>query len=201
MLIQWCLKGITEKAGVFEDAAAKANLVGLGVRSSWLFGLRGNDIFEFPERSHGALSRAALTAHVHAYSTAGQATPYISLSAGCVELDPYATATTTYSAWETALDFATSHGTQSGFVYRLWVIVTPKPAPELPGFAEEVRELNSFDDFAEFHYEGEISAKLFVPARQIEWVEKYDRDLNLLWRARNPDFVPPERVSNVLDYR
>jgi hypothetical protein len=201
MLVQWCLKGIAEGATGPEDALAQSRLGGPGLKSSWLFDLRGNaDIFEFPERSHKALSYSALDAHVHSYSTVGRTTPYISLSAGCVELDPFTPTTTTIKAWETALDFATRSGTQSGFVYRLWVLVSPKPAPELPGFAEEVRELNSFDTFAQFHHEGEITAKLFVPARQIEWVEKYDRDLSLLWRARNPDFVPPERVSNLLDY-
>lgn len=43
------------------------------------------------------------------------------------------------------------------------MLVTPKPAPELPGFAEEVRELNLFRQFCVYHHEGEIAAKLFVP--------------------------------------
>jgi hypothetical protein len=82
----------------------------------------------------------------------------------------------------------------------MWVLVSPKPAPELPGFAEEVRELNLFQQFCVFHNEGEVAAKLYVPARQIHSFEKFDHQLNRIGAPQlNPDFVKPERVSNVLD--
>jgi hypothetical protein len=38
--------------------------------------------------------------------------------------------------------------------------VTPKPAPELPGFGEEVRDINFFVQFGLYHSEGEVAAKL-----------------------------------------
>ena len=64
-----------------------------------------------------------------------------------------------------------------------------------------MRELNLFRKYAIFHEEGELAAKLFVPARQIEQVYKYDMNLNRVrgWPKANIDFVPPERISNVLE--
>jgi hypothetical protein len=152
-----------------------------------------------PPGSHGALSQAALDAHVNGFGGVAANTPYLSLSAGCVELDPATRTTTTYQALLTALDFATNGGTTEGYVFNLWVLVCPKPAPELPGFGEEVRELNIYSQCTTFHHEGEIAAKLFVPARQIERWDKYSSALKWLKDGTNSDFVSPERVSNVLE--
>lgn len=196
MLIQWCLKGMAQQVPQFGDAEALAVLTGEGLTSAWLRQLPAPPL---ASGSHAALSKAALDAHVNGFSSVMASTPYISLSAGCVELDPGMATTTVHSALVTALDFATDAGTRSGYVFRLWVLVSPQPGPELPGFGEEVRELNLYRQFAIFHDEGEIAGKLMVPARQIEWVEKYDSALTVLWRRTNPDFVPPERISNVLD--
>jgi hypothetical protein len=198
MLIQWCLKGITER-GSFSDNQVAAALAGEGLSSAWLRGQRQPSMANFPGQTHYVLSRNALDAHVNGFGTSASSTPYFSLSAGCVELDAVTRQTTTFSALQTALEFATESGSRPGYVFRMWVLVSPKPAPELPGFAEEVRELNLFAQYAPFHYEGEVAAKLYVPARQIEWAEKYDEKLRRQWRWPNPRFVPPERVSNVLD--
>lgn len=198
MLIQWCLKGIREQP-TFGDPEAQAVLRDVGLSSSWLRTPVGRDIRTFPPDSHWALSQAALNAHVNGFASAAATTPYISLSAGCVELDPATATTTVYPALDTALEFATDSGRCDGYVFRMWVLVSPKPGPELPGFAEEVRELNLFRQFALYHYEGEIAAKLFIPARHIEWAIKYDRGLRQINRWNNPGFVPPQRISNVLD--
>jgi hypothetical protein len=43
---------------------------------------------------------------------------------------------------------------------------------------------------------------LFVPARQIESVQKFDRDQNPVvppFLLTNSNFVAPERISNVLE--
>jgi len=197
MLIQNCLKGIAEQAG-FGDHEARAALLAEGLSAAWMRAQK-SPIPQLPQDSHAALSQTALNAHVNGFGSAKGSTPYFSLSAGCVELDPATATTTTYTALQIALDFATDGARRSGYVFRLWVLVSPKPAPELPGFAEEVRELNLFRQYAVYHYEGEIAAKLFIPARQIEWVEKFDAKLNRQWRLSNPNFVAPERVSNVLD--
>jgi hypothetical protein len=83
-----------------------------------------------------------------------------------------------------------------------------KPAAELPGLAEEIRDLNLFANFYTYHRQGEVTAKLVVPRRQIEWVIKFDHDLQpakTFWTAsgrnylNNGDFVGPERVSNVIE--
>ena len=116
------------------------------------------------------------------------------------ELDPSATSTVIYTALDTALSFATDDGQCNGYVFDLWVLVSPKAAAELPGFAEEIRELNLFSQYAVFHDEGEIAAKLFVPARQIQSVEKFDKNLNSLGKDTNSSFVSPERISNVLEF-
>jgi hypothetical protein len=198
MLIQWCLKGVPETLGVFSDSEASAVLSDAGLTSSWLRGV-GQPITFLPPGSHATLSQSALDAHVNGFGGVAANTPYLSLSAGCVELDPATLTTTTYEARLTALDFATNGGTTDGYVFKLWVLVSPKPAPELPGFGEEVRELNIYSQCTTFHHEGEIAAKLFVPARQIQKFDKYSREL--VWQKDqwNLSFVPPERVSNVLD--
>jgi hypothetical protein len=88
------------------------------------------------------------------------------------------------------------------------VVTGLKPAAELPGLAEEIRDLNLFADFYAYHRQGEVTAKLVVPRRQIEWVVKFGPDLQparASWTAsgknhlNNGDFVGPERVSNVIE--
>jgi hypothetical protein len=199
MLIQYCLKGIPEQAGVFDDGTVSKVLAGHGLSAAWLRSHQHDSCLSFPDLSHLALSQNALNAHVNSFGSVHRASPFLSLSAGCVELDPTTATARTYSALQTALDFATNGGRQSGYVLRMWVLVSPKPAPELPGFAEEVRDLNLFRQYTVYHHEGEIAAKLFVPARQIERVEKFDHALNLLRFDVNAEFVAPERLSNVME--
>jgi hypothetical protein len=185
----------------FGDNEAVAAITDAGLVSAWLRNPTGRDIRTLPAGSHASLSQTALNAHVNGFAAAAATSPYISLSAGTVELDPGKTTTTVYPALKTALRFATNTGRQSGYVFRLWTLVSPKDCPELPGFAEEVRELNIFQQWATFHHEGEIAAKLFVPARQIQMVAKFDSGQRLLpsWPQVNADFTPPERISNVLN--
>lgn len=200
MLLQWCLKGIVEDQD-FSDSEARAAVDRVGIASNWLRGRLRDALPDYPSLGHDCLSQAALDAHVNDYGNVGPVTPYISLSAGTTELDPMRSPVF-FPALRTALSFATCQGTAAGYVFRLWVLVTPKPGPELPGFAEEVRDLNLFHQFARYHYEGEIAAKLYVPARQIETVTKYDSRLVPVWSEpyRNKlVFVPPGRVSNVVD--
>jgi hypothetical protein len=186
------------KTNTFGDAEAQKILTDDGLKSAWLRN-SSSHVSSLGADSHVVLSQTALDAHVNSFGAVSGVTPYISLSAGCRELDPSATASITYTALETALSFATQTGTSEGYVFRLWVMVSPKPAPELPGFGEEVRELNLFGQYAVYHDEGEIAAKLFVPARQIEYVEKYDANLKSLGKTLNAGFVSPDRISNVIE--
>jgi hypothetical protein len=198
MLIQWCLKGIPESKS-FGDPDVAAILNDRGLSSTWLRGAGGTPS-DLPAHSQAKLSQHDLDLHVNGFSTAHASTAYLSLSAGCVELISPGN-TVTHSALKTALDFATAGATCKGYVFLCWVLVSPKPAPELPGFAEEVRNLNLFQQFSIFHHEGEIAAKLYVPARQIHSAHKFDQGLAHLQQFPNTGFVPPERVSNVLEMR
>lgn len=198
MLIQWCLKGIPESTS-FDDAYVVTALSDHGLSATWLRGA-GGAFSDLPGQSQAKLSQHDLDLHVNGFGAAHSTTAYLSLSAGCVELISPGN-TVTHSALKTALDFATASGTSNGYVFVCWVLVAPKPAPELPGFAEEVRNLNLFQQFSIFHHEGEIAAKLYVPARQIHSAHKYDPGLNHIRPFQNASFVPPERVSNVLDMR
>ena len=87
------------------------------------------------------------------------------------------------------------------------MITELQPAAELPGLAEEVRDINLFGGFFAYHKQGEVTGKLVVPRRQVQWVVKYGPDrrtLNTSWPSgpavhlHNPDFISPDRVSNVI---
>jgi len=157
--------------------------------------------------SQSRLSESALDDHVNDYDSVRSATPYISLSAGCVEYIGYTSRPLVHPAFKTALDFATDGGNSEGYVFRCWVITGLKPAPELPGVAEEIRDLNIFSGCYPFHTEGEIAAKLLVPRKQIHWVKKFGPDLRPMAMSGashsgstiyNSEFVVPSRLSNVL---
>lgn len=196
MIIQWCLKGIPHQLGKFEDTHAQGILDGDAITSAWLRNV-STSASQLPWGSQQVLSEMALDQHVHDHVTFGATTPYVSLSAGCVER--VATGVVVrHSALQTALAFATGGGMHPGYVFLCWVQVSPKPAPELPGFAEEIRDLNIYSPYSIFHDEGEIAAKLFVPALQIRSATYFDQNLVRGRRLDNPAFVPPERISNIM---
>jgi hypothetical protein len=196
MLVQWCLKGIALSAS-FGDAEAHRVLTTTGILSRWAWSNGHRTLDAAWPDAHAALSDAALAAHVNAYGSVAAGTPFISLSAGVIERDPTTRVAIPHSAWTTALDFATRGGTTEGYVFECWVQLPGNPAPELPGFGEEVRDLNLHRGFAWWHHEGEVAAKLVVPPRQIQRVTKFAPDLRPIGGLVNHDFVPPERISNI----
>ena len=204
MLVQWCLKGVPW-SHAFDDAAAWDAATTIGLTSNWVRtpGNASAALQHAWPAAHAALSDAALAAHVNAYASVASRTPYLSLSAGVVERDPVSRLPIHHPAWTTALDFATRGGRGDGYVFECWVQLPGNPAPELPGFGEEVRDLNLHQGFAWWHHEGEIAAKLVVPPRQIRCVLKFDATQQPLPLSKgpasgvNPDFVPPERISNI----
>jgi hypothetical protein len=199
MLVQWCLKGVPWSTG-FGDAEALRVLSHEGLTSNWVRANGGRSFMTGLVDGHAALSDAALAQHVNAYATVAATTPYVSLSAGVVERNPTTRTPIRHRAWTTALDFATGGGTGDGYVFECWVQLPGNPAPELPGFGEEVRNLNLHGRFARWHHQGEIAAKLVVPPRQIRRVLKFTislKQLSFAAGAFNPQFVPPERVSNI----
>lgn len=206
MQINWCLKGISQSSS-FGDAQAAGVLTDSGLLSAWMIANSHQNAAQANIDAQNALSFSALDDHINSYGLVGRDTPYISLSAGCVEFSGDATPPIRYTALRTALDFATSGGTTSGYIFRCWVVTSLKPVPELPGFAEESRDLNLFRDFYGYHFEGEVTAKLFVPRKQIQWVLKvgpHVMPVSASWTIPaqstlyNPDFVHPDRLSNVI---
>jgi hypothetical protein len=207
MQINWCLKGIAESPS-FGDAQAAAVLSSTGILSSWMFANAALPSHQANIDAQSALSASALDDHVNNYARVVGNTPYVSLSSGCIEYAGSTHPPLRHPALRTALRFATKGGKQFGYVFGCWVITGLKPAPELPGFAEEIRDLNIFANFYSYHCQGEVTAKLVVPRRQVQWVMKFDRHLRpaaASWTSPrnhylgNGDFLDPERVSNVIE--
>lgn len=210
MQIQWCLKGIAERSPgptggpKFGDAEAMA-LLSTGILSSAVHQDASNTLIPAISDAHHKLSDVALDDHVNNFPSVGHKTPYISLSAGVVLPAPVG-GVSVLPAWQTAAAFATRYGKSIGYIFRCWTVVSPKGAPEIAGVSDAVRDLNIFRKFWIFQDEGEIAAKLIVPARQIECVHKIDRFLkparfvgDRRTRVGNPDFVRPDRLSNLLE--
>lgn len=209
MQVNWCYKGISESK-TFGDTEATAVLSRTGIVSAWMLANSGVALNITNVVSQNALNANALDNHVNMYGLVAGTTPYISLSAGCREYAGPHAVPINYAALRTALDFATNGGTVPGYIFRCWVITGLKPAPELPGIAEETRDLNLYANLYHYHDEGEVTAKLIVPRRQVHWVLKVGsnlRPLHAAWtpaggpiRANlNPDFVIPDRVSNIIE--
>jgi hypothetical protein len=210
MLIHWCMKGI-EETSTFGDADAQAILDSTGLLSAWMHSQAAQPLAAAHIDGQAALNTTALDDHVNDYGFVRLTTPYISLTTGCWENvttgppfhDPLPPLH--YPAWATALKFATDWGRKPGYIFRCWVVVAPSVAAELPGLADEVRDLNIFHDFWNFHREGEVTAKLYVPRRQVQHAIKVDvRGSPTDWSDGHPptrlnsDFVPPERVGNIV---
>jgi hypothetical protein len=207
MQINWCFKGIAESSS-FGDTQAADVLSSTGILSSWMFANAPQPSHQANIDAQSALNASALDDHVNNYAAVVRSTPYISLSSGCIEYAGSSRPPLVHPALRTALRFATKGGTLSGYVFKCWVITGLKPAPELPGFAEEIRDLNIFASFYTYHREGEVTAKLVVPRRQVQWAMKFDRHLQPVaasWTSPrnhylgNSDFVDPELVSNVIE--
>jgi hypothetical protein len=202
MFVQWCLKGLPrrEAAGgdpAFDDAAAQDVLNRRGLSSNWLrrnLGLAQDDA---ARKRRDVLTARAVYDHVNNYGTAGPTTPYISLSAGCVERDKYLATNVSHPALATALDFATDWGRTEGYVFWCWVPLSLNPAPTVECVAEEVRELNTYMRYSAYQTEGEVSAKIHVPANQIQACVKYDAGLSVVASWTNASFDAPEALANI----
>jgi len=196
MFIQWCLKGISERP-TFGDTEAEALLYS-GIKSNWLFNNGTMPVELAIPTVQSALGLSALLTHVNNYAAVRTTSPYISLSAGVVLADT-ALGSRKFPAWRSAMDFATEWGRSFGYVYRVWTIVTPQPAPQVLSVSDEVRNLNLFDAAWKYQSQGEITAKLVIPSAQIQYVIKVGSDRRPAgFRRDNTGFVNPETISNLL---
>jgi hypothetical protein len=208
--IQACLKGVS---GI-TTADAEAILRGRGLACTWW--RKAGRIR--PEEIQQRLTRAEVSLHVNAFGAdhptrggrVGDQTPFISLTAGAVERKTWEEDGLEYGdniehgAFLTALAFASRQGEASeGFLFYCWVMVGLRPRPEIRHLAEEVRELNTYRGYSPYQREGEILAKVEVPANQIEKYERYefrpDPDGTpvpvCVEMADNPDYVDPHLVT------
>lgn len=201
MYIQYCVKGISGgTGGITEDQAreivvdAAGNPSRRGVSSNWLRRVGPVDAVQIAD----ALTETALDRHLHDYAAFGRDTPFISLACGSVERQAQANAI--YSAIDTALGFATGYWKHPGALVYLWVPTGHYPAVGLSVVAEPVRDLNIYQRWSPNQLEGEITAKVHIPANQIERVEWWDGDRDrtaTVWQAANPGYIAPALLGNI----
>jgi hypothetical protein len=138
-------------------------------------------------------------------------TPFISTTAGTVERDVANRTNTLTPAWRAALYFATDAWKQDGWLFHCHLFLIGKRAPAMEGFAEELRELNIYTGFSPYQPEGEITAKIVIPAAQIERADLWS--LSAVQKAvsnnilpgpvnsvPNSNFVRPENYNNLRSF-
>lgn len=173
MFFQRVIKGVYAKEGPntpgIDDDDARAMLLGGGLLCNWW---RNKGTIS-PHELLDKLSEPALRDHLTDYEAVAGTTPFISMTAGTVERDTARRCNVFFPPLYTALRFATRDFSSDGYVIHAYVYTLGVKAVHLAGFAEEVRDLNTYTDFYLFHPEGEVVAKVEVPATQIEKIEKY----------------------------
>jgi hypothetical protein len=203
MYIQRCVKGITgrlndEVAGITQSVAQNMATQGHGISSNWwrkLGTIR-------PHQIEDVLTETNLDRHLHDYENFGDDTPFISLACGAVERDTLVQRNFVYSARDTALMFATKDWTRPGALFYVWVPVSYHRAVAISAVSEPVRDLNIYQRWSPYQLEGELTAKVHIPANQIEKVEWWDGNLD---KARpqnvwsNPNYAEPTPLSNIRD--
>lgn len=205
MIIQWCIKGIHLSGGDAEadDILRSPN----GLMSAWVRNTKSVPFSAIPPK----LTRDNLNRHVNHFTAIDPSTgvpyqnnsPFISLSAGTIERDRVAQTNLVHRARWRALQFGLDFGRQNvAYLYTCWVLLAPRPSPDIEGVAEEIRDLNTYRQYSEYQCEGEVTAKLRIPTNQIKCYQKWtwDRPARTLTPSQpvsNPAFLPPELLSNV----
>ncbi len=195
MYIQWCVKGIASRPG-FDWTRARHMLSSeQGIVSNWW---RHQGIISPPEVAR-ILNLANLYRHLNDYDAYGPISPFISLAAGSVVRDSYLEINTVHSAIDTGLWFATAFGTRPGALFYCWVPVGLNPAVEVQSVAESVRDLHVYRAYLPFQPEGEVTAKISIPANQIQRVEWWGAhtDAAPVHSYINPLFVEPTPLTNL----
>jgi hypothetical protein len=205
MFIQWCIKGVN---GLTDDQARGVIDENWGLPCRWW----QNQPLISPPEIRAKLTRRNLDMHVNQYQAPDpstgrpfcEGTPFISLSAGCVERRKFLRTNTAHRARMIALDFATKGGSVEGYLYTCYVLVALNPAVGVEGLAEEVRELNTYRRYSPWQVEGELTAKVIIPTNQILRCEKWSftrmrfrRAPQCHWVHDNPAFDHPRDITNI----
>lgn len=197
MYIQWFVKGISGEVLDWDDA--KRLLTDHhGIQSNWLRGRAGGRIV--PAEVVTQLTDANLDSHLHDYDNFGPDTPFISVAAGAVERDVLMQTNRIHPATTTALRFATADWSHPGTLFFGWLPAALNPAIPYGAVAEDVRNLNVYHRWSPFQLEGELTAKIAIPANQIARLEWWDGDVdphNPIDRFNNPGFAAPAPVTNM----
>jgi hypothetical protein len=205
MYIQWCVKGISgtngpgnSPSGLTMQEAFWVMTSGSGIVSNWW----RNQHTISPDQVATVLTDQSLDRHLHDYANFRTQTPFISLASGCVERDAILRRNSVYSAIDTALLFATDAWAHPGALFYCWVPVGHNPAVKASGVAEAVRDLNVYHRWSPYQLEGEITAKVHIPANQISRVEWWDgaQDKDQPLRTEhNHQLVDPSSLTNLRD--
>ena len=202
MYIQHCVKGIAGTRnggyGITWDEAKRTIEGADGIMSNWW---RQSGRIT-PRQVAEVLTDENLDRHLHDYDAFGKYTPFISLACGGVERNTLLQSNFLYSARDTALQFATDDWARPGALFFLWVPTSLKPAIPLSAFAEPVRDLNIYRRWSPYQLEGEITAKIHIPANQIQRVEWWDSEHSQSTPEDcciNPDYIEPDPLSNIRD--
>ncbi|MGX4691211.1 hypothetical protein [Streptomyces sp. JNUCC 63] len=204
MIVQWCFKGMSlggdsEAKNVIDDRT--------GIICNWWRKVHTIS----PEATREKLTDDNIDMHVNHFTDPDPATgrpfneqtPFISLTAGSIERATFAKTNFAHTARRTALWFATEFGQrETAYLFRCWVLVGPRPAVEVEGVAEEVRDLNTYRRYSAYQPEGEIVAKIIIPDNHIHSCEKWLWNRRRLtfsraWTHSNPRFTFPDKLSNV----
>ncbi|OKI42775.1 hypothetical protein [Micromonospora sp. CB01531] len=185
MIVQWCCKGLAklDRGAIQQILTDPTGLRCRDWESHWQRG-GGFPVAAAIQR----LTEENLDRHVNNFSsvepTTGRkfcdVTPFISLSAGCVDRDVAAKTNITHRALRTALEFATTDYAGPakpacpGWVLYCYVLVGSNPAVRIPTVAEEIRELNHGRAYSGWYWQGEVAAKLHIPSAQILCAERYE---------------------------
>jgi len=203
MYVQWFVKGIGGQGPVGPPGVSQAEAFamiseGEGIVCNWWRNKPDSKIS--PSEIQAVLNEHNLDRHVHDYDNFGHQSPFISLASGAVERDAALRRNFVYSAVDTALDFATDSWARPGALYYGWALVGLNPAVGLSVVAEEIRDLQVYHRWSPFQLEGEITAKIHIPANQISHVEWWDgnrRRTSPVARHDNLDFLKPTPILNV----
>lgn len=168
---------------------------GTGILSNWW---RTKGLISPPEIAT-VLVPDNLDRHLHDYANFGPSSPFISLAAGAVIRDPATMTNLIYRPLDIALSFATLNGTRAGAVFYCWTVVGFHSAIDFDFISEPVRDLLIYHGWSPYHHEGEIAAKVHIPANQIEKVEWWDPANSLTsctdeWANRS--YNPPTPLLN-----
>ncbi len=143
MFVQWCIKGVRGRlpgeqpdAGIDDAEADSMVLNGIGILRNWWRNVGTIS----PSARRAKLTAANLDRHVHDYDPFGAQTPFISLTAGCVERDIAMRLNRVHEAQDVALRLGTDWGARHAYLFYCWVVVGLKPAVSVEGVAEEIRE-------------------------------------------------------------